>query len=204
MNPNYNYLWKLAVIGDSAVGKSCFVLRFADETYTDSYISTIGVEFKIVTLRYLGVVIKLQIWDTPGDGRLSEAVKKYNKQQEYQHGKLYNGALILYDITDKITFENLKSTLNEYIETYGEHLVLVGNKSDIDYKRKVSFQEGEKFAREHGMSFIEVSAKTGENVDNAFKLISNVLYSTLDSNRKIIDFENRIVIKPLFKFNHCN
>ncbi|KAF5830200.1 small GTP-binding protein [Dunaliella salina] len=138
MNPEYDYLFKLLLIGDSGVGKSCLLLRFADDTYTESYISTIGVDFKIRTVDLDGKVIKLQI--------------------------------VTYDVTDMESFNNVKTWLNE-IDRYANENVnklLVGNKSDLTSKRAVDYQTAKAFADEIGIPFLETSAKSSTNVEQAF------------------------------------
>ena len=105
MNPEYDFLFKLLLIGDSGVGKSCLLLRFADDTYTESYISTIGVDFKIRTINLDGKTIKLQIWDTAGQERYRSLAPMY-----------YRGAaaaIVVYDITKKDSFNGAKSWVKE-------------------------------------------------------------------------------------------
>ena len=104
MNAEYDYLFKLLIIGDSGVGKSCLLLRFADGTYTDSYISTIGVDFKIHTVNLDGKIIKLQIWDTAGQERFRTITSSYYRGA--------HGIIVVYDVTDQDTFSKLLSTVS--------------------------------------------------------------------------------------------
>ena len=104
MNAEYDYLFKLLIIGDSGVGKSCLLLRFADGTYTDSYISTIGVDFKIHTVNLDGKIIKLQIWDTAGQERFRTITSSYYRGA--------HGIIVVYDVTDQDTFSKLLSTMS--------------------------------------------------------------------------------------------
>jgi len=159
---DYDYLFKLLLIGDSGVGKSCLLLRFADNTYTDSYISTIGVDFKIRTLDIDGKTVKLQIWDTAGQERFRTITSSYYRGA--------HGIIVVYDVTDKVSFNNVKQWLGE-IDRYACQSVnklLVGNKADLIEKKVVDFNEAKEFAESLGISFLETSAKSAQNVEEAF------------------------------------
>jgi len=162
MNPEYDYLFKLLLIGDSGVGKSCLLLRFADDTYTDSYISTIGVDFKIRTIELDGKTIKLQIWDTAGQERFRTITSSYYRGA--------HGIIVVYDITDQESFNNVKQWLQE-IERYACDNVsklLVGNKSDLTAKRAVAHDTAKAYSDQLGIPFLETSAKNATNVEQAF------------------------------------
>eukprot|EP00811_Abedinium_folium_P037265 NODE_9897_length_1391_cov_41.418513.p2 GENE.NODE_9897_length_1391_cov_41.418513~~NODE_9897_length_1391_cov_41.418513.p2 ORF type:complete len:203 (+),score=50.68 NODE_9897_length_1391_cov_41.418513:179-787(+) len=158
----YDYLFKLLLIGDSGVGKSCLLLRFADDTYTESYISTIGVDFKIRTLDQDGKTIKLQIWDTAGQERFRTITSSYYRGA--------HGIIVVYDVTDRDSFEHVKHWLQE-IDRYaaeGVNKLLVGNKSDLQSKKVVSYDEAKELADSLGVHFMETSAKNAHNVEQAF------------------------------------
>jgi Ras-related protein Rab-1A len=158
----YDYLFKLLLIGDSGVGKSCLLLRFADTTYTDSYISTIGVDFKIRTLEIDGKTVKLQIWDTAGQERFRTITSSYYRGA--------HGIIVVYDVTDKVSFNNVKQWLGE-IDRYACQSVnklLVGNKADLVEKKVVDYNEAKEFAEGLQISFLETSAKSAQNVEEAF------------------------------------
>ncbi|KAJ8447263.1 hypothetical protein Cgig2_013040 [Carnegiea gigantea] len=223
MNPEYDYLFKLLLIGDSGVGKSCLLLRFADDSYLDSYISTIGVDFKIRTVEQDGKTIKLQIvrifvgiiiifhhqslrcsvtyfmwksngshivllsirffsfvglvlaktmsdmitsidiqWDTAGQERFRTITSSYYRGA--------HGIIVVYDVTDMESFNNVKQWLNE-IDRYASDNVnklLVGNKCDLAANRAVPYETAKAFADEIGIPFMETSAKDATNVEQAF------------------------------------
>ncbi|KAG2283198.1 hypothetical protein Bca52824_054418 [Brassica carinata] len=156
MNPEYDYLFKLLLIGDSGVGKSCLLLRFADDSYLDSYISTIGVDFKIRTVEQDGKTIKLQIWDTAGQERFRTITSSYYRGA--------HGIIVTYDVTDQESFNNVKQWLNE-IDRYASENV---NKLLA-------------FADELGIPFLETSAKNATNVEEAFMAMTAAIKTRMAS-----------------------
>nr|AJC97112.1 Rab1A [Macrobrachium rosenbergii] len=162
MNPEYDYLFKLLLIGDSGVGKSCLLLRFADDTYTESYISTIGVDFKIRTIELDGKTIKLQIWDTAGQERFRTITSSYYRGA--------HGIIVVYDTTDQESFNNVKQWLQEIDRYACENVnkLLVGNKCDLTHKKVVGYQTAKEYADSLGIPFLETSAKNATNVEQAF------------------------------------
>jgi len=162
----YDYLFKLLLIGDSGVGKSCLLLRFADDTYTESYISTIGVDFKIRTLDLSGKTCKLQIWDTAGQERFRTITSSYYRGA--------HGIIVVYDVTDKESFNNVKHWMQE-IDKYaadGVNKLLIGNKCDLSSKKVVSYDEAKELAEGLGVNFMETSAKNAHNVEQAFQAMA--------------------------------
>ncbi|EEP79230.1 GTP-binding protein ypt1 [Uncinocarpus reesii 1704] len=161
-NFRYDYLFKLLLIGDSGVGKSCLLLRFADDTYTESYISTIGVDFKIRTIELDGKTVKLQIWDTAGQERFRTITSSYYRGA--------HGICVVYDVTDMDSFNNVKQWLQEIdrYATEGVNKLLVGNKSDMEDKKAVEYTVAKEFADSLGIPFLETSAKNASNVEQAF------------------------------------
>ncbi len=158
----YDYLFKLIIIGDSGIGKSCLLNRFADDTYTEAYISTIGVDFKIRTLELDGKVIKLQIWDTAGQERFRTITSSYYRGA--------HGIMLVFDITNPESFANLNQWLKE-VDNYSKEdvrKILVGTKSDLADKRKVAYADAVEYAKSNGMEYVETSAKTALNVELAF------------------------------------
>ncbi|KAG5440506.1 hypothetical protein PCK2_000440 [Pneumocystis canis] len=175
MNPEYDYLFKLLLIGDSGVGKSCLLLRFADDTYTESYISTIGVDFKIRTIELEGKTVKLQIWDTAGQERFRTITSSYYRGA--------HGIIVVYDVTDEDTFNNVKQWLQEIdrhaCETVNK--LLVGNKCDMTDKRMVETSCAKEFADGLGIPFLETSAKSSTNVEEAFLTMSRCIQTRIGS-----------------------
>ncbi|KAJ4460008.1 putative Ras-related protein Rab-1A [Paratrimastix pyriformis] len=188
---DYDHLFKLLLIGDSAVGKSCLLLRFADETYTDSYISTIGVDFKIRTIELDGKVVKLQIWDTAGQERFRTITSSYYRGAQ--------GIIIVYDVTDSESFNDVQLWLNE-IDRYASENVcklLVGNKADMVTKRQVEAAQAQEFAERHSIPLIETSAKTGVNVEKAFLRIAAEIKNKLGQGMAPKPVPNPSAVNPL-------
>ncbi|KAI0035741.1 P-loop containing nucleoside triphosphate hydrolase protein [Vararia minispora EC-137] len=181
----YDYLFKLLLIGDSGVGKSCLLLRFADDTYTESYISTIGVDFKIRTIELEGKTVKLQIWDTAGQERFRTITSSYYRGA--------HGIIVVYDVTDNDTFTNVKQWLQE-IDRYaseGVNKLLVGNKSDLTSKKVVEYSVAKarsnstllslEFADQLSIPFLETSAKNATNVEQAFLTMAKQIKDRMGS-----------------------
>ena len=162
VNPEYDFLFKLLLIGDSGVGKSCLLLRFADDTYTESYISTIGVDFKIRTIELDGKTIKLQVWDTAGQERFRTITSSYYRGA--------HGIIVVFDVTDQESFNNVKQWLQEIDRYACENVdkLLVGNKCDLTDKKVVGYTSAKAYADQLGISFLETSAKNATNVEQVF------------------------------------
>eukprot|EP00826_Nyctotherus_ovalis_P054154 TRINITY_DN707_c0_g2_i3.p1 TRINITY_DN707_c0_g2~~TRINITY_DN707_c0_g2_i3.p1 ORF type:complete len:210 (-),score=53.95 TRINITY_DN707_c0_g2_i3:149-778(-) len=162
----YNYLFKILLIGNSAVGKSCLLLRYTDDIFNENYISTIGVDFKIKTVTHRDSVIKLQIWDTAGQERFKTITGSYYKGA--------HGIMVVYDVTDRESFQAVEGWLAEVEKRAAKDVVkvLIGNKADLAGDRKVSYEEGLEMAKQWGMKFLETSAKSGTNVQQCFQMLT--------------------------------
>lgn len=171
---DYDHLFKLVLIGDSGVGKSCLLLRFADDSFTDSYITTIGVDFRFKTIPVEKKTIKLQIWDTAGQERFRTITSAYYRGAD--------GICLVYDVTDRESFSHVDEWLSEVNRYANESTskILIGSKCDMEEERKVSFEEGKKKADELGLGFIETSAKDSTNVEEAFSMMSADLIKLRD------------------------
>lgn len=129
---DYDYIFKILLIGNSAVGKSSLLMRFAEDIFSESFLPTIGVDFKIRTLEAAGSKVKLQMWDTAGQEKFKSILTSYYKGT--------HGVLLVFDITDKQSFADVQLWMSE-VEKYGRENVvkiLVGNKKDLEAKRQVS------------------------------------------------------------------
>ncbi|KAB1994514.1 hypothetical protein ES319_D13G104200v1 [Gossypium barbadense] len=147
---DYDYLIKLLLIGDSGVGKSCLLLRFSDGSFTTSFITTIGIDFKIRTIELDGKRIKLQIWDTAGQERFRTITTAYYR------GAM--GILLVYDVTDESSFNNIRNWIRNIEQHASDNVnkVLVGNKADMDEsKRAIPTSKGQALADEYGIKFFE-------------------------------------------------
>ncbi|KAL5535094.1 SEC4 [Sanghuangporus sanghuang] len=171
--PHYDFLIKLLLIGDSGVGKSCLLTRFCDDTWTPSFITTIGIDFKIRTIELDGKRIKLQIWDTAGQERFRTITTAYYR------GAM--GILLVYDVTDQKSFDNIDTWFSnvEQHASEGVDKILVGNKSDWEEKRVVTMEMGIQKARELGIDFIETSAKENKEVERAFFSLAGAIKTRL-------------------------
>ncbi|OIT32855.1 PREDICTED: ras-related protein RABA5b-like [Nicotiana attenuata] len=176
------YLFKIVVIGDSAVGKSNLLSRFARDEFDHNSKATIGVEFQTQVVEIDGKEIKAQVWDTAGQERFRAVTSAYYR------GAV--GALIVYDISRKTTFENIKCWLDE-LNTHCDTTVarmLVGNKCDLENIRDVSIEEGKNLAEEEGLFFIETSALDSTNVKTAFEIVIREIYKNL--SRKVLNSDS--------------
>ena len=166
----HQFVFKYIIIGDSGVGKSCLLLQFTDKRFEPLHDLTIGVEFGARMVPIDGKNVKLQIWDTAGQESFRSITRSYYRGA--------CGALLVYDVTRRETFAHLQSWLEDARNNSNTSItiMLIGNKCDLESKRQVSKDEGETFAREHDLVFLETSAKTAQNVDEAFLRTANMIY----------------------------
>jgi len=166
-NGEYDLLYKIILIGDSGVGKSSILLRYIDNCFTDSFISTIGVDFKISTMEMDGKIIKLQIWDTAGQERFRTITSSY-----------YRGAhaiIIAYDVTEHESFNNIETIWIPEIRRNSRDdakIFLVGTKTDKD--RVISQEEGTQMAKKYNITHHNVSSKNNEGI---VKLFNDIVYN---------------------------
>merc|ERR1711871_940029 len=167
----YDYLFKVVLIGDSGVGKSNLLSRFTRNEFNLESKSTIGVEFATRSIHTDGKIIKAQIWDTAGQERYRAITSAYYR------GAV--GALLVYDISKHVTYENVERWLKELRDHADSHIVimLVGNKADLKHLRAVPTEQARSFAEKHGLSVIETSALDSTNVERAFQDILTEIYT---------------------------
>jgi len=179
---SYAYLFKYIIIGDTGVGKSCLLLQFTDKRFQPVHDLTIGVEFGARMITIDGKQIKLQIWDTAGQESFRSITRSYYRGAA--------GALLVYDITRRETFNHLTTWLEDARQHSNSNMVimLIGNKSDLEARRDVKKEEGEAFAREHGLIFMETSAKTAANVEEAFNNTAKDIYQKIQDG--VFDIKN--------------
>ena len=173
---NYDLSFKIIVIGDSDVGKSCLTMKATKNYFENYYSPTVGFEFFTFIVRIKDKCIRLQIWDTCGQEVYRSLISGF-----YRNSSL---AILVYAIDNKESFKNIESWLNE-LKTLGNpnvKIFLIGNKKDLEMKREVTYQEGEKFYKDHCLNmFLETSAKTGFNAKKVFIEAANILY---EENKK--------------------
>ncbi|KAK3610583.1 hypothetical protein CHS0354_009023 [Potamilus streckersoni] len=165
---SFDYLFKIVLIGDADVGKTCVVQRFKSGTYVEKHASTIGVDFTMKTLQIDGKLVK--IWDTAGQERFRTITQSYYRSA--------NGVVMAYDITKKSSFDNVGQWLDDVKRYAGPNIVqvLIGNKRDLEDMREVPFTEAKSYAQHHGMvDVLETSARENINIDEVFLKLAKEL-----------------------------
>ncbi|KAG9392392.1 Small GTPase superfamily [Carpediemonas membranifera] len=180
----YEYLFKYIIIGDTGVGKSCLLLQFTDSRFQPIHDLTIGVEFGAKMITVDKRQVKLQIWDTAGQEAFRSITRAYYRGAA--------GALLVYDITRRETFEHLAAWLTDARQHSSTNMtiMLIGNKSDLKHRRAVSTEEGQKFADDHGLEFMETSSKTAENVREAFEKSAESIYKKIQDGKLDLNSES--------------
>ena len=184
----YDFLFKILLVGNSSVGKSSLFLRFVDDVWNDVFVPTIGVDFKIKTLKINEKNVKLQIWDTAGQERFRTIISSYYKGAQ--------GILLVFDVTEKESFESLNNWLIEIEKNANKNVVkiLIGNKNDLEDKRVISFSQAKDFADSNGLKYVETSAKTNNNVTEAFSEIGKELMDASSKDKEFFANENKKTI----------
>ena len=174
-------VFKILLLGDSEVGKSCFLMRYSDNVFVENYITTIGLDYKLKYIKLdSGKTVKVQLWDTAGQDKYRTIAKNYFKGS--------HGILLLYDVTKQSSYDNIREWIHDIKEEVSEKAIifLIANKIDMTDKRKISKEKGEELAEEFKIPFFEASAKSGENVDEVFKALYKKIsevYSDMERER---------------------
>lgn len=186
MASSYNEsIFKILLLGDTSVGKTCFLLRYADDIFKEGHLSTIGVDFKTKLISFSEKpeeFIKLQIWDTAGQDKYRCITKNYFRGSD--------GIMLIYDITSLNSFNNIKNWISQITEYLGDQacITLVGNKIDLESNRMVSREQGLRLANEYNFSFFETSAKEDIGINEAFENITRNMIrnekENFENNRK--------------------
>ncbi|KAM8807391.1 ras-related protein Rab-15 [Eudromia elegans] len=175
MAKQYDVLFRLLLLGDSGVGKTCLLCRFTDNEFHPAHISTIGVDFKMKTIEVDGVKVRIQIWDTAGQERYQTITKQYYRRAQ--------GIFLVYDIGSERSYQHVMkwaSDVDEYAPD-GVQKILIGNKADEEHKRQVAKEQGLQLAREYGMDFYETSACSNLNIKESFTRLTELV---LQAHRK--------------------
>ncbi|XP_060108269.1 ras-related protein Rab-3D [Heteronotia binoei] len=173
---NFDYMFKLLIIGNSSVGKTSFLFRYADDSFTSAFVSTVGIDFKVKTVYRNEKRVKLQIWDTAGQERYRTITTAY-----------YRGAmgfLLMYDISSQESFCAVQDWATQ-IKTYSwdnAQVILVGNKCDLEEDRVIPTEEGRRLAEELGFEFFEASAKDNINVKQVFERLVDIICEKMNES----------------------
>lgn len=176
---DFDFMYKILLLGDSMVGKTSFLMRYTDNEFIDNPISTVGLDYKLKYLKLQNEkTIKMQLWDTAGQDKLRAITQNYYKGA--------NGIILMYDITCMRSFNNVRNWLSSINNSSAENIqiILLGNKIDCAELREVAKDEGEKIAKEFGIGFFEVSAKINHNLEKAIMHICRSIYDNIDAENK--------------------
>ena len=166
-------LYKILLLGDSTVGKTCFLLRYTDDTFLDLHMATIGLDYRLKTMVLDDQkIVKVQLWDTAGQDKFRAITRNYYKGAR--------GIILIYDITNIKSYDNIKKWINEIKEEISEKvtIILIGNKIDNEKERKISKEQGEQLAKDYNVPFFETSAKTGQVINESVLFLIKKIMDT--------------------------
>jgi len=173
---HFDYMFKILIIGNSSVGKTSFLFRYAEDSFTSAFVSTVGIDFKVKTVIRKEKRMKLQIWDTAGQERYRTITTAY-----------YRGAMgfiLMYDVTNEESFNSVQDWVTQ-IKTYSwdnAQVILVGNKSDMEAERVVTYDRGKQLADQLGLEFFETSVKENINVKSVFERLVDIICDKMSDN----------------------
>ena len=175
---NHKYIFRICLLGDSGVGKTSLLTRYCDSIFKDKYSNTIGVDFRVVTLKYKDILTKIHIWDTAGQERFKSIAVNYFRTS--------NGFIFCFDITQKKSFDNVKKWVELAFSNNDSNKVnfLIGNKMDLNNKREVDIEEAENFAKTNKFTYVETSSKENTNVEKVFEFFTYKLISYYEKNQE--------------------
>lgn len=173
----HDFMFRICIIGDANVGKTTLLTRYCDNVFKENYTNTIGVDFRLITLKYGDIIAKMHIWDTAGQERFKSIAVNYFRST--------HGFIFVYDISDRESFVNLSNWFDLAFNVNRTSFVnfLIGNKKDLDGERQVSTEEAQEIAEKRNFVFLETSAKTAENVQKAFGLMAIKLIEYYSKNQ---------------------
>ena len=190
--------FKILLLGDSSVGKTCFLKRYTDNTFQDAYLSTIGFDFKYksITLKN-GKTVKVQLWDTAGEERFRTIAKSYYRGA--------HGIILIYDVTNRKTFENIRKWLYQINdETSGKiSILLIPNKIDCVESRQVTKEEGKQMAKNNGLPIFEASAKDSTNVNESFQYLIEKISENAPKTEEHVQVTAKLNTSQQRKKNCC-
>ena len=183
----HKYLFRVCLLGDAGVGKTSLITRFCDNYFSDNYNNTIGVDFRLATLKYDNIISKIHIWDTAGQERFRSLSVNYMNNS--------HGFIFIYDITNSESFKNIVNWINLALEKNNHTVInlLVGNKSDLESDRKVSKSEAEALVKEKKLFFLETSAKKDNNVEKVFYYFLYKMIEYYKTNEYIEDDQMNLI-----------
>ena len=169
---------KIMLLGNTAVGKTSFILKYTENTFQEVHLSTIGVDFRVKTITYENKNYKLSIYDTTGQERY--------KSLAFSLIKNVDGIILMYDVTDESTFKSVPNWIQSARDKKGENypIILLGNKIDLADRRKVTTEEGEEIAKKNGLDFFEISNKESVNIENAILTLVKKIIINIEKNGK--------------------
>ena len=193
-NGYFDVKYKIMVLGESRVGKTSLIKRYTKDQFGGVYLTTVGMDFQDKIIEIEDKKVRLQIWDTAGQERFRNVTKSYFQSSQ--------GLVLVYDITDRESFEKLNFWVDNIKNNAPENakFILVGNKCDLANERKVSYEEGENYAKNLNIKFFEASARDGTNVNELFFYLANEIYQ--DNKLKGNNNSNNGVILRLAPSNN--
>lgn len=197
MSLDYEYIFKYIIVGDSGVGKSSILIQFIDKRFSQLYNMTIGVEFGTRVIDVDDRKFKIQIWDTAGQESFKSITRAYYRESA--------AVLLVYDVTNSKSFKSIGTWYEDVRSgTNDPQMILVGNKSDLEHDRHVTFIQGRQLAKNYGMIFIETSAKNRDNIDEAFTMVTKNIIKQIDDNHiNIEDSSHGIKRGSLVRFSNA-